>query len=323
MSSIEGNRSSSGSFHAGEPIRAPKLNNLGISSDYGKTTHSDGALSIQGQFGTVYMASSQTPTEGTNTDQFTVTVTFQDDVYWFQIVPGYCTVQDHEPIMMTGGGGGQVYVGDSTAANDMGKNVVYYVSQCNAYGSKLEEEGTNDLSSNSFAPNSEVDVNDKTTVIFLYRHTPGSGTPKLGVMTWKKYESYFANAGTPPPPNGFTNGIGQPNYGTPPGVKTTLYYEMEEIITPAKTYYAIGSMIEHVSWYKLGLHVQILAVFDQTTATLTQYHKGHVRLTDTAEHQFKTIEDGPVLTDRVEVISGWHSWFYASPDADFTGLKFE
>lgn len=52
---IEGNRSSSGAFHAGEPLSSRKLNNIGITADYGITKHSDGVQSIQGPFGTVYM----------------------------------------------------------------------------------------------------------------------------------------------------------------------------------------------------------------------------------------------------------------------------
>lgn len=53
--SIEGDRNKAGMFSEGEILSATKLNELGALAGYGTTIHSDGASTIQGTSGTVFM----------------------------------------------------------------------------------------------------------------------------------------------------------------------------------------------------------------------------------------------------------------------------
>lgn len=328
---IEGNRSSSASFKEGELLSAQKLNSLGTTADYGLTKHSDGTNTVQGQYGTVFMQPSA-PVEQPG-DQFQVYVFYPvDEKPWFRIIPGYCTVQDHSPIMITADAAGTVFVGDNSVDQALGINVLYKVDTCNAYGEKLYLDVDNKLENNAFTPDIPDDVTDKDVVFFLYRHTPGDGTPKLAVTSWTAFTAYFRNVGTPPLPPTSPTASPQPNYGSPAGIMARLYYGTASNykIDPAGTGTAVNSLAVNNAWYKLGLHVQILALYNKESKQFVQYKRGHVRMTDTAETIFSMVQPDPesgaimpLNTTTIQKNDGWHSYFYANPQADFTGLKFE
>lgn len=327
---IEGNRSSSGSFKEGELLSAQKLNNLGTTADYGLTRHSDGTNIVQGQYGTVFMQPSL-PVEQP-ADQFQVQVFYADgDNPWFRIAPGYCTVQDHSPIMITADAAGTVFVGDNQVSQDLGINVLYKVDTCNAFGQKLNMDVDNNLENNAFTPDIPEDPTDKDVVVFLYRHTPGSGTPKLAVTSWTAFTSFFRNVGTPPLPPTDPSASPQPNYGSPAGIAAQFYYgaAFNYKLDPTGNGTAVNSLAVHNAWYKLGLHVQVLALYNKESKEFVQYKRGHVRMTDTAETVIKMIEPDesgaikPTDNTSIQKNDGWHSYFYANPEADFTGLKFE
>lgn len=241
-------------------------------------------------------------------DQFQVSVEEADGYFWFSIVPGYCTVQDHITRIIADGAG-NVLVGDTTINDgELGINVLYKVDTCNAYGAKRISAASNSLTQNSFRPDT---AEDNDVVIFLYRSTPGAGTPKLGVMKWTTFANYFRDDGT-----GAGFATAQPNYGAPAGIRVRMQINTGTV-SGSTVVTGVGMI---TTWDKLGLHVQMLAHFDTTTKVLTQYKKGHVRMTDTAE----TVAtfDSYSTTDLTEN-EGWHSYYYTTAGAGaMTGLTF-
>jgi len=334
--SIEGNRSEGGMFSPGEILSASKLNDLAQHAGYGRQWHSSGNLVAQGPFGTVDLSGGNVAAgSGIGYDQFEVTwsKTKKDDkeTYWFKIRPGYCTVLDHF-IRIVGTPAGAISVGDtSISTNEFGVRNLYYVNTCNAFGSKKDLDVGNGLNENIFSVESTA-TNEDSFIIFLYRHTPGFNKPKLGVMSYLKFVTYFT-AWT----SGFQAATVQPNYGSAAGTRTNnlkggLHNYMETNLPPLESPIRLDQMksaetdfmsVTNVKeWYRLGLHVQVIAIFDPATEDLRQVKKGHVTMETSAEEVIVSVTD-PINTTTILESNGWGSYFYENPDANFTGLKFE
>lgn len=258
-----------------------------------------------------------------DSDQFEVGHKEVDGTHWFTIRRGYCTVMDH------GGWGPDSEVSNASGSIDVsliGSDLVEYqgyggtnsydVTSCNAYGYKKVAANGNLLNENSFAPDSNE---HRTIVIFLYRHTPGYGVPKLAVCSWPKMRDYFLNSS-----NCSATSVMNPLMGCPPVIAVRLRYDPINISgTYFNAYATAASPLDVSQWFGLGTHIQVLAFYDKTDKKLYQVHKGHVRMDATPttiawERNVDNPED-PFITN-----TGWHAYFYSGASGTTaTGLTFE
>lgn len=265
-----------------------------------------------------------------DSDQFEVGHKEVDGTHWFTIKPGYCTVMDHAwgggPTSEFCNGAGELDL-DSVGSvkveyQGTGVTNLYKVNSCNAYGDKRTAAANNLLTSNEFRPDASE---HRTIVIFLYRHTPGVGVPKLAVCSWPTMESYFLNSS-----NWYHTSPEDPRIGCPPVIAVRRPYTYTTVVGASTTYnfYTVPGLgsdaFTWTEWFGLGTHIQVLAYYDKTEKRLYQVKRGHVRMDATPTTIMRdrdtatTDEDDKFLTN-----TGWHAYFYASPAADsVTGLKF-
>ena len=292
--SIEGDRYAGGVFNPGQPLSASHMNDIAGSAARGHQFYSTGQLVTQGTFGTVDL--SNQPADLKEFDQFHVTCRKYEGKYWFKIVPGYCTVLDHF-ILMSASGNGTISVGDSTLLkmpgyDDLGVTNLYTVDSCNAFGDKIDQTKPSLLSQNEFRANDSEESEE--IIIFLYRHTPGGGTPKMGIMTMDYFYTWWRSG------NGYPVNVYQPNMGSNAGIISVLGY------TPVTDLYGgpipvtslsdltrregVRNLGFRMRWDKLGLHVQPLAIFNKTTKSLQQIKRGHV-LMNTSPESYSTVSN--------------------------------
>jgi hypothetical protein len=207
---------------------------------------------------------------------------------YIKVEPGFVKILNYT-LMLTSTGNRDVSVGDASILdpNYMAITKLYKVEGCNCYKALRYPASAATLALNQFEIETEED-----SLVVLYRAAPGSGKPRLAVISASLFASCFRYG-----PTSASNGE-----GTVPTIKHVFRTGTSGSVPTLAVY---ASM-----WERLGLSVKLIALYNSTTNKLTQYHTGDVDLTETAESYIVSsaspVTTGPCIDD------GWASSFYVT-----------
>jgi hypothetical protein len=227
---------------------------------------------------------------------------------WMNIEPGFVKIVNHV-CMIVSFGNRDVVVGDASVNDSsyLGITKLYKVDGCNCYKALRYPAKAATLALNQFQLETEED-----SLVVLYRSAPGTGKPRLAVISASLFASTFRYG-----PTSATDGE-----GSVPTIKHILVqgsrtFTVSSIVpgTPPTNISGVTESIGQIGtiaslWDRLGLSVKLLALYDASENKLIQYHTGDVDLTETAESYIKNVATyvttGPCIDD------GWAASYYVT-----------